>query len=103
MGRWQNNETGAVVSVADEKDERFDDGWTSLKKGETPRTADERRAAAEKKAAAATKPEKSETPDDSWTIKELTAHAEENSIDLGDAKKKPDIIAAIAAAAGAGE
>jgi hypothetical protein len=39
----------------------------------------------------------SETPDKSWTNKALTAYAAEHAIDLGDAKKKDDILAAIAA------
>ena len=43
-------------------------------------------------------PPKSETPDDTWTVKELQAFAEEHEIDLGDASKKADILAAIEAA-----
>jgi len=29
MSRFRNNATGVVVSVADEKDSRFVDGWVS--------------------------------------------------------------------------
>ena len=43
------------------------------------------------------KPAKSETPDESWTVAELRAHAEEHEIDLGAATKKADILAAIEA------
>ena len=41
---------------------------------------------------------KSESPDKSWKVDELKAYAGENSIDLGDATKKEDILAAITAA-----
>jgi hypothetical protein len=34
-----------------------------------------------------------------WTVKQLTAYAKAENIDLGDAKAKPDILAKIAAAA----
>lgn len=37
-------------------------------------------------------------PDASWKVADLKAHAEENGIDLGDATKKDDIVAAITAA-----
>lgn len=75
MGRWINDSTGAIVSVADEKDYRFGDGWHA--EGSTP------------------KPARSETPDKSWKVDELKAYAEANDIDLADATKKDDIIAAI--------
>lgn len=75
MGRFVNDATGAVVSVADEKDYRFADGWHPV--GSAP------------------KPVRSETPDASWTNKELKAYAEKHSVDLEDATKKDDIVAAI--------
>lgn len=75
MGRWINDGTGAIVSVADEKDYRFGDGWHT--EGSAP------------------KPTRSETPDRSWKVDELKAYAEENAVDLADATKKDDIIAAI--------
>jgi len=75
MGRFVNDSTGAIVSVADEKDFRFGDGWT--RDGDSP------------------KPAHSETPDKSWKVDELKAYAESNSIDLDDATKKDDIVAAI--------
>lgn len=37
-------------------------------------------------------------PSTSWKVADLKAHAEENGIDLGDATKKEDIVAAITAA-----
>lgn len=36
------------------------------------------------------------TPSDEWKLPELHAYAVANAIDLGDAKKKADILAAIA-------
>lgn len=75
MGRWINDGTGAIVSVADEKDYRFGDGWHA--EGSAP------------------KPTRAETPDRSWKVDELKAYAEENAVDLADATKKDDIIAAI--------
>ena len=37
-------------------------------------------------------------PDESWKVAQLKAHAAEQGIDLGDATKKDDILAAIVAA-----
>ena len=70
--RYKHVTSGAVVSVRDDK--VLGSEWKSL--DEAPR---------------------SETPDGSWTVAELKAHAEENGIDLGEAKKKAEIVAAIAA------
>ena len=42
--------------------------------------------------------ERSETPDKAWKVAELKAYADEHGIDLGDATKKDDILAAIEAA-----
>ena len=36
-------------------------------------------------------------PDESWKVAQLKAHAAEHGIDLGDATKKDDILAAILA------
>ena len=41
---------------------------------------------------------RSESPDSSWKVADLRAYASENGIDLGDATKKDDIVAAIQAA-----
>lgn len=38
-------------------------------------------------------------PNTSWTVVQLKAHADEHDIDLGEATKKADILAAIEAAA----
>ena len=35
------------------------------------------------------------TPDDSWTVKQMRAYAAHNSIDLGSATSKPDVLAAV--------
>lgn len=87
MSRFQNLSTGVVVSVADEKDDRFINGWKPYDGTDTP--------------------PKSAAPDKSWKVADLKAYAEENAVDLGDATKKEDIVAAIelhieAAAAGLG-
>lgn len=37
------------------------------------------------------------TPDDSWKLADLKAYADAHQIDLGDASKKADILAAIEA------
>lgn len=37
------------------------------------------------------------TPDESWKNADIVAYAEENNIDLGDATKKADMLAAITA------
>lgn len=47
---------------------------------------------------------RSETPDATWKVADLKAYADENGIDLGDATKKDDIVAAISAVgSGTGE
>ena len=75
MSKFENLKTGVVVSVDDSKDERFASGW--------------KRVGSKSPAA------RSQAPDKSWTVAELKAYAEENSVDLGDATKKEDIVAAI--------
>lgn len=42
--------------------------------------------------------DQTDEPSDAWTVKQLQAFAGEHSIDLGDAKNKPDILAAVLAA-----
>ncbi|MEV6555875.1 hypothetical protein AB0M22_09175 [Nocardia sp. NPDC051756] len=39
--------------------------------------------------------EPDDEPSESWTVAQLRAHAERREIDLGDATKKADILAAI--------
>lgn len=68
---------GVFVSVSKEVAERLGSEWVSESAGAAR--------------------EKSETPDTTWTVPELKAHAEAKSIDLDGAKKKPEILAAIAA------
>jgi len=79
MSKFENLNTGIVVSVDDSKDKRFGDGW---KPAGTPSPA----------------PRPDGAPDASWKVADLKAHAEDNGIDLGDATKKEDIVAAITAA-----
>ena len=43
-------------------------------------------------------PKRSETPDTTWTVAQLRAHAAEHDIALGDARRKGDILAALAPA-----
>jgi hypothetical protein len=73
--RYKHATSGALVSVRDDK--VLDSEWVSLDgaKGEQAR---------------------SETPDASWKVADLKAHADEKGIDLGDATKKEDIVKAIA-------
>jgi len=75
MSRFIQNGTGVVVSVADSKDDRFTSGWK-------PYEGDESTG-------------KSDTPDKSWKVAELKAYADEHQVDLGDATKKEDLLAAI--------
>lgn len=41
---------------------------------------------------------RSESPDSTWKVADLKAYAADNGVDLGDATKKDDIVAAIAGA-----
>lgn len=76
MARLRNIKSGAIVNVPDEKAIRLGSEWE-------PADGSERT------------PARSETPDKSWKVDELKAYADDNSIDLGDATKKDDVIAAI--------
>jgi hypothetical protein len=75
MGRFIQDKTGIVVSVADSKGDRFVSGWKPF--DGTPAAS------------------RRETPDKTWKNDDLKAYAEEHSIDLGDATKKEDFLAAI--------
>lgn len=41
---------------------------------------------------------KADAPSESWTVRDLRAYADDLGIDLGDATRKADILATIAAA-----
>lgn len=82
MSKFENLKTGVVISVDDSKDERFVSGWKRV--GSKP--------------PAASQAVRGEAPDESWSNKELKAYAEENQINLGEAKNKAGFLAAIAAA-----
>lgn len=75
MGKFVQDGTGIVVYVDDSKDHRFTSGW---------------RRDGEK-----SNPAKSETPDKSWKNEDLVTYTNENSVDIGDATKKEDLLAAI--------
>ena len=76
MPRLVNVVTGVTVNVSDETAANLGADWSGPK-AEKPR---------------------SESPDASWKVADLKAHAEENGIDLGEATKKEDILTAITAA-----
>lgn len=73
MPRLRNELTGAVMTVPEATADRLGREWVDADKA--PR---------------------SEKPDATWKVADLKAYAEENVIDLGDAKKKEDLLAAIA-------
>ena len=75
MSKFIQDGTGVVVSVADEKDSRFASGWKPYDGTQV-----------------------SDSPDKSWKVADLKGFATEHGIDLGEATKKDDILAAIAAA-----
>jgi hypothetical protein len=79
MARLKSVVSGVVVSVSDETAALLGSEWEDADKA--PR---------------------SESPDKSWKVADLKAYADENSIDLGDATKKEDVLAAITAHAGSG-
>lgn len=74
MGRYRN-EAGSIVNVDDELADLIGKSWKRL---------DGTQDVPEGK------------PDESWKVPELKAYAAEHDIDLGDAKKKDEILAAIA-------
>jgi len=76
MGRFKTP-TGSVVNVDDDLAARIGATWKPLDGSEEV-------------------PEG--TPTESWKVPELRAYAAEHDIDLGDAKKKDEILAAIAGA-----
>jgi len=78
MPRLVNAVSGVVVNVSDETAANLGADWSE--------------------AGAAPARQRSESPDASWKVAELKAHAEENGIDLGEATKKEDILTAITAA-----
>lgn len=80
------NAAGAVVTVPDtEVDFYRGDGWYLPGEANTPAAGD-------------SPPADSATPDSTWAIADLKTFSEEHGIELGRAKKKDDILAAIAAA-----
>lgn len=76
MPRLRNKLTGAVMSVPESVVGRLGREWVD---------ADAR--------------ERSESPDSTWTVADLKAYAADNDVDLGDATKKEDVLAAITVSA----
>ena len=76
MPRLRSKVSGAVMSVTEATAARLGAEWVD---------ADAR--------------ERSEFPDSTWKVAELKAYAAENGVDLGDATKKEDVLAAITARA----
>lgn len=68
--RYQHVTSGALVSVRDDK--VLGSEWGPVDEAD-----------------------RSESPDSTWKVADLKAYASENSIDLGDATKKDDILTAI--------
>jgi hypothetical protein len=75
MPRLRNKANGVIVNVDDATADRLGSGWEDANK-----------------AAAA---QKSEKPDKTWKNDDLKSYATERGIDLGDATKKEDFLAAI--------
>lgn len=76
MPRLRNKLTGAVMSVSDSTASRLGGEWVDV---------DAR--------------DRSESPDSTWKVADLKAYAADNDVDLGDATKKEDVLAAITASA----
>lgn len=74
MARYKHVTTGVVVEVAD--DLTLGAEWGSPDSGRSI----------------------SESPDSTWKVADLKSYAAENGVDLGEATKKEDIVAALAAA-----
>lgn len=74
MPRVKSLASGAIMTVSDATADRLGGEWVD-----------------------ADSVARSEAPDATWKVADLKAFAEENGIDLGDAKKKEDLMGAIAA------
>lgn len=74
MPRLRNEVTGAVMSVPESTAARLGSEWVP-----------------------ADSPTRSDSPDSTWKVADLKTYAVDNSVDLGDATKKEDILAAITA------
>lgn len=79
MPRLRNELTGAVMTVPEVTAARLGAQWVD-----------------------ADKASRSESPDSTWRVADLKAYAADNGVDLGEATKKDDVLAAIVAAADSG-
>ncbi|MBF6315043.1 hypothetical protein [Nocardia farcinica] len=92
-GKTRRADCGAVVRVHPDHVERFD----RLNRPQEAASAVEPPARVEPPAQVERGGDSGE-PSEAWTIAQLQAYADARDIDLGDATKKADILAAIAAA-----
>jgi len=76
MPRLRNELTGAVMTVEESTAALLGGEWVD-----------------------ADAPKRSESPDSTWKVADLKAYATDNGVDLKDATKKDDVLAAIVAAA----
>ena len=74
MPRLRNELTGTVMTVPEATAARLGGEWVD-----------------------ADKATRSDTPDATWKVADLKAYAEDSGIELGEATKKDDILAALAA------
>lgn len=79
MPRLRNELTGAVMTVPEATAAHLGSEWVDADKA--PR---------------------SESPDSTWKVADLRAYATENGVELGEATKKDDVLAAIVSAADSG-
>lgn len=93
-GKTRRADCGAVVRVHPDHVERFD----RLNRPQEAAPAVEPAAQVEQPAKVE-RDDNSVEPSEAWTIAQLQAYADAHGYDLGDATKKADILAVIAAAA----
>lgn len=79
MPRLRNKLTGAVMTVPEATVARLGSEWVD-----------------------ADAPTRSESPDSTWKVADLRSYAADNGVDLGEATKKDEVLAAIVAAANSG-
>lgn len=72
MPRLRSTVTGAAMTVSDKVAARLGSGWVD-----------------------ADVIQRSSEPDSTWKVAELRSFAEENGVDLGEAKKKDEVLAVI--------
>ncbi|MGY2036614.1 hypothetical protein ACW9HF_15135 [Nocardia gipuzkoensis] len=91
QGKTRRADCGAVVQVHPDHIERFD-------RLNMPQVQEPAPVVVAVPAEAESEPDPAGEPSDSWTVAQLQAFAKANGIDLGEATKKADILAAVQAA-----